>query len=78
MAVTIENMPPEVMELILKQLAHKDFKNCLNTSIRWKELTVHFCLKPHLKRLANLDTNLKNTIQGEFWREHHLVPEIDF
>ena len=69
MPATIENIPPEIMELILIQLPHKNFENCLNTSIRWKELTVHYCLKPHLKRLANFDEILKNTIQSEAWRE---------
>ena len=69
MAVTIEDIPREIMELIFNLLPHEDFMSCLKTSIRWKELTIEFCLKPHLKRLANLDEDLKNTIQGEAYHD---------
>ena len=65
MAATIENLPPEIMEMILIQLKHKDFEKCLKTSVRWKELAVHFCLKPHLKKIAKLDEELKTTLQEE-------------
>ena len=51
MSTTIEKCPTEMMELIFKQLSLKNLEKCVNTSKRWKEIAVHLCIKPHLKKL---------------------------
>ena len=36
--VTIENFPPEVLELIFKELNLKDTGNCSLTCLKWQRL----------------------------------------
>ena len=77
MAATIEDLPPEIMGLILKKLKRKDYNNCLKTSIRWRELTVHYCLNSYLKKIAKHDEDLKNTLLEEGWIENSDGNAID-
>ena len=63
MAVSIEEIPAEVIVMIFKKLTLADVENCSMTFTKWKKIAAIFFMKPHLESLSQLDQDFKITLQ---------------
>ena len=69
MAASIQDLPPEILEIIFKKLSLVDVENASRTCVKWREIAAHFFFKSRLQSHANLDEEMKNILRSEGWTE---------
>ena len=69
MAASIQDLPPEILEIIFKNLSLVDVENASRTCVKWREISAHFFFKSRLQSHANLDEEMKNILRNEGWTE---------
>ena len=66
----IQDLPIEILRIILKSLDPLSIKNCMLTCNKWKEVIAHYIFQPYLRKLVideNLKFNLKQKIKRKGW-----------
>ena len=66
-ALTMDDLPPEIIVMIFKNLSVTDLQNCCQTCLKWEALAVDFFFQPHLRSLAEFDDFTKKSFRKKGW-----------
>ena len=80
MTVSILDLPPEIILLILKLLNPDEAITFCKACKKWFPILTDFILFPYLEILANVDPNLKALLSSKCWpidyRDYDTITEI--
>lgn len=73
----IQDLPIEILRIILKSLDPLSIKNCMLTCNKWKEVIAHYIFQPYLRKLVK-DENLKFSLKRKIKRKGWIYDCIDY
>ena len=66
---SITKLDTDVLILLFQYFNVRDIESCSKTCVKWKNVAVDYFFRPHLKRLAKLDEDLKTQFHNKGWSE---------
>ena len=65
--LTMDNLPPEIIVMIFKNLSVTDLQNCCQTCLKWEAIAVNCFFQPQLCCLAEFDDFTKKSFRKKGW-----------
>ena len=66
-ALTMDDLPPEIIVMIFKHLSVTDLQNCCQTCLKWEGIAVDCFFQPQLRSLAEFDDFTKKSFRKKGW-----------